>query len=598
MADTVGASLDPVLLAVLAHRFDAVVREMTNTLFRTGRSAVLNTAKDFSCSIVTRDNELLSAVEGLQIHVFGAGLQTESMLQLHSDLAEGDAFLHNDPYLGNTHTADHTILVPVFVDGLLMFTVCAKAHQADCGNANPSTYMPFARDLYEEGGLNFPCVRVQRNYSEVDDVIRMCRRRIRVPEVWYGDYLAALGSARVGERRLKEIVEHYGVQAVDAFVREWLDYSERRMGHSLAGMPRAKLRASGLHDPLPGLPDGIPVNVGIRVDPEEQMIEVDLRDNVDCVPAGLNLSEACVFAGVIIGVFNCVDPDVPRNAGSFRRLRVLLRDNCVVGRPLFPASCSMATTNVVNRLINSVQKAFAQLGEGWGLAEGGVSMGVGFSVVSGRDSRRGGGPFVNQLLMGNNGGPGSPRCDGWVTYGLPDCAASVYHDSVEIIEHKYPLRIRSNRLLPDSGGSGRFRGGPASEIVFGPTRDPLTVHYFGDGAVHTPEGVQGGGGGLGASATRIDVRGERDPLAPIGGIELQPGEWIVGVECGGGGYGDPFDRDPEAVRKDVLERWVTLEEARRTYGIVFRGNSEDESLEIDVEATAVERAGPPHNDGT
>jgi N-methylhydantoinase B len=165
---------DPVLLAVLANRFDSIVREMTNTLFRTGRSAVLNTAKDFSCSIVTSGNELLASVEGLQVHVFGAGLQCRSMTDIHGDdLAEGDAFLHNDPYLGNTHTADHTILVPVFVGGEHLFTVCAKAHQADCGNSLPSTYMPFSRDLYEEGGLNFPCVRIQRDYEDVGDVIRM-----------------------------------------------------------------------------------------------------------------------------------------------------------------------------------------------------------------------------------------------------------------------------------------------------------------------------------------------------------------------------------------------------------------------------------------
>ena len=157
-----GASRDSVLLAVLANRFDAIVREMTNTLFRTGRSAVLNTAKDFSCSIVTADDQLLSAVEGLQIHVFGAGLQTPWLTRYHPDLARGDAYLHNDPYTGNTHTADHTILVPVFAGGEHLFTACAKAHQADCGNSAPSTYMPFARDVYEEGGLTFPCVRVQR----------------------------------------------------------------------------------------------------------------------------------------------------------------------------------------------------------------------------------------------------------------------------------------------------------------------------------------------------------------------------------------------------------------------------------------------------
>jgi N-methylhydantoinase B len=578
-------SLDPVLLAVLANRLDAIVREMTNTLFRTGRSAVLNTAKDFSCSVVTNDDQLLATVEGLQVHVFGTGLQTEWMTRFHPDLAEGDAFLHNDPYLGNTHTADHTILVPVFVEGEHLFTACAKAHQADCGNSQPSTYMPFARDLYEEGGLNFPCVRIQRDYADIDDVVRMCRQRIRVPDVWYGDYLAALGAARVGERRLKELVEKYGLDRIRAFVSAWLDYSERRMVEAVRQLPRVSLTSSAVHDPLPGLPEGIPVDVDIQVDPDDAVIDVDLRANIDCVPAGVNLSEACSLAGVIIGVFNCLDPEVPRNAGSFRRLRIRLRENCVVGIPKFPFSCSMATTNVVNRLINATQTAFAAIGDGWGLAEGGTSMGVGFSVVSGRDGRRGGAPYVNQLILGNNGGPASASCDGWITYALPDCAASVYHDSVEIIEHKYPLLVRSARLLPDSGGAGRFRGAPASEVIFGPTTEPMTVHYFGDGDAHPPEGVRGAGTGQACSAAKLEADGTRTLLPSIGAVELLPGEWVAGVECGGGGYGDPMERDAERVLEDVREGWITVAGARKIYGVALRGSVEGDSLQVDLGAT-------------
>jgi len=576
---------DAALLPVLAHRFDSIVREMTNTLFRTGRSAVLNTAKDFSCSIVTADDQLLTAVEGLQVHVFGAGLQTPWMHRYHDDVAAGDAFLHNDPYLGNTHGADHTILVPVFLEGQHVFTACAKAHQADSGNSQPSTYMPFARDVYEEGGLVFPCVRIQREWRDVGDVVRMCRARIRVPDVWYGDYLAALGAARVGERRLAELAERYGVDALRQFAADWLDYSERRMEVALRRLPKARLTAGGLHDPLPGLPDGIPVTVSVDVDPDAGRVEVDLRDNVDCVPAGVNLSEACTLAGVIIGVFNCVGADVPRNAGSFRRLTVRLREGSVAGIPRFPASCSMATTNVVNRLINATQAAFASIGEGWGLADGGMSMGVGFSVVSGTDHRREGAPFVNQLLLGNNGGPASPRADGWVTYGLPDCAASIYHDSVEVIEHKYPIVVRSARLLTDSGGAGTHRGGPASEVVFGPAGDPMMAYYFADGAAQPPQGVRGGLPGRASSAAVRRADGD-EPVPPIGGSELRPGEWIVGVECGGGGYGDPLARDPASVLEDVRERWVSPEAARAVYGVVLTDGGDG----VDRASTEAQRA--------
>ena len=211
--DRLMSSLDPVLLAVISNRLDTIVREMENTLLRSGRSAILNMARDFSCAIVTGDNRLLATAEGLPVHVIGIEYLAEAMTELHDDVREGDAFLHNDPYLGNTHPADHTILVPVFFEGEHVFTAAAKAHQADCGNALPTTYMPFARDVYEEGGLIFPAVRIQRDYEDVSDVIRMCRRRIRVPDQWYGDYLAMIGAARIGERRLRELCARYGVGA-------------------------------------------------------------------------------------------------------------------------------------------------------------------------------------------------------------------------------------------------------------------------------------------------------------------------------------------------------------------------------------------------
>ena len=244
--------LSPVLTAVLANRLDVIVREMMNTLFRTGRSAVLNMARDFSCCIVTADDQLLTAAEGLQVHVLGAGLQTRSMRDMHPDLAPGDAFLHNDPLIGNTHPADHTLLVPVFIDGRHAFTVSAKAHQADCGNSEPTTYMAYARDVYQEGALIFPCVRIQREYRDVDDIVRMCRARIRVPEMWYGDYLAALGAARIGERRLQELAARYGLRTLEAFVEQWLDYSERRMTEAIRDLPSRRLTVAGRHDPLEG----------------------------------------------------------------------------------------------------------------------------------------------------------------------------------------------------------------------------------------------------------------------------------------------------------------------------------------------------------
>ena len=219
---TVEASGGGVQLALMSNRLDGIVRKMANTLLRTGRSGVLNMARDFSCCIVTTGDELLAAAESLPIHVLsGPDLMAKSMKQMHPNFRRGDAFLHNSPYHGCSHPADHTILVPVIDDGgIHRFTVQAKAHQADIGNSIPTTYFGGARDVYEEGALIFPAVQVQRDYDNIEDIIRMCRLRIRVPDQWWGDYLAMIGAARIGEREILALGEEIGWDALENFVRE------------------------------------------------------------------------------------------------------------------------------------------------------------------------------------------------------------------------------------------------------------------------------------------------------------------------------------------------------------------------------------------
>jgi N-methylhydantoinase B len=567
-ASAVG-QIDPSTLAVLANRLDAICREMNNTLLRAGRSGVLTGARDFSCGVVTADDRLLASADGLPVHVLGLDRLTSAMNSLHSDLQPGDAFLHNDPYLGNTHPADHTLLVPVFVEGAHLFTACAKAHQADCGNSRPTTYMPEARDVYEEGALIFPCVRVQRGYADVGDVIRMCQRRIRVPEVWYGDYLAALGAARVGERSLQRLCAKYGVDVVRAFIEEWFDYSERRMGDAIGRLPSRTLIGESTHDPYPGLPEGLRVRVSVEIDAQSRTIVVDTRDNPDCLPIGLNQSETCATSNVIIGVLNSLGADVPRNAGSFRRLEVRLRENCVVGIPVHPSSCSMATTNLSERLINATQRAFAELGDGFGLAEGAMGMPPSYAVISGVDRREGGRSYVNQIFLGSGGGPGAPTIDGWPTYFQPDAAGVEYRDSVEVDEQRYPFVVWEQRLIADSGGAGRQRGAPGSRFVMEPVGGPMRVAYSAEAHHHPPRGVRGGRDGSPSAVRIIGSDGEERDLPLVGEVDLKPGERIVGITCGGGGYGEVRERDPEAVMRDYVEGLISPEAARDVYGLEF-----------------------------
>lgn len=591
MTNTTEADFDPYMTAIIANRIDGIIREMTNTLLRAARSGVINGARDFSCSICTGDNRLLASAEGLPIHIFGSHMQTKAMCDFAGDaLQEGDCYLHNDPYSGNTHAGDHTYLVPVFVDGEHLFTAVAKAHQADIGNALPTTYMAGAKDQYAEGALIFPAVRIQKDYQMVEDVVRMCRSRIRVPDQWYGDFLAGIGSARIAERRLKELCVKYGKDQIKAFVRHWFAYSEQRMIQAIRNLPRVTLRNSGAHDPFGELlPDGIPLNVTIDIDPKEAIIEIDLMDNVDNVECGFNESEACTSASTITGIFNALDTSVPRNSGSFRRIRLKLRDGCVAGRPQFPHSCSVATTNIADRLVNIVQSAFAELGDGWGLAEGGLGMGAGCAVVSGKDHRVDNAPYVNQLFLANAGGPGSPLADGWITYGLPVAAGLMYRDSVEIDELKHPIAIRFLRLMPGTGGAGKYRGAPAMEVAYGPKERSMEVIWPCDGTVYPPKGVRGGHDGLRCRHWKVGANGQEEELPNIAVLTVRKDEYVKGNQAGGGGYGDPLERDPRRVLLDVLEGYETLDRASDIYGVVFSGTNAD-AMRIDDAATAARRS--------
>lgn len=591
-SDTGSGTIDSTTLAVMANRLDSISREMANTVVRTARSTTM-AARDFSCCVLSAEHDLLSSPEGMPAHVFGMGPSAKSMAQMHPDFKEGDAFLHNDPYMGNSHAADHQILVPVFVDGEHLFTACTKAHQVDVGNALPTTYMPMAKDVYEEGALIFPCVQVQDNYRDVADIIRMCEKRIRGFEIWYGDYLAQLGAVRLAERRLRDFCQRFGVATVKKFVGEWLDYSERITADAIGRLPSGEIRGATALDSFSELPDGIPLKVKIDVDAAAGKITVDLRDNPDCVPAGLNLTESTATNGGVAGVL-CVLNSlgggdqiiIPNNSGSFRRINVLLRDNCVVGIPKHPVSCSMATNTVADRVHGMILLAFTKLGDGIGLAEPCYGSPPFMGVASGYDRRRDR-VYILQVVSGTAGGPGSAVSDGWLMMLLANAAGMAYMDSVEVLEQKNPLTVWHKAIRPDSEGAGRNRGAPGNICVYGPRFDPMEVHYFMDGVKNPPKGARGGGLARSPCVWKISGDHWTEEKDVIGQTTLQAGEAIVSYSAGGGGYEEPLRRSTGQVLSDVIEGWISLERARDAYGVVITGDPERwETLSVDEAATA------------
>lgn len=559
-----------VQMAIISNRLESIARKMQNTLFRTARSGVLNTAHDFSCVILTADCELLATAESLPIHtVIGPDLMCQAVKKHHKTFKRGDCFLHNNPYEGDSHAADHCLIVPVVDDDdVLRYFVLAKAHQADCGNSRPTTYMGHARDVFEEGALIFSAAKIQSDYKDNEDLLRMCQLRIRVPEQWWGDYLATLGAVRIGERELLSLGKELGWDALRNYATDWFNYSEDKIVQAIRRLPSGKIRVSSMHDPFPGVPDGIPVNVDLTIDSDNARITVDLRDNIDCQPCGLNLSEGCARSAAMIGVYNSLrDPHLPINAGSFRRIDVHLRENCVVGIPRHPFSCSVATTNLADRVTTPVQRAMAEIAPGFGMAENGAIMPPAMGVISGKDPRNGN-SYVNQIFLGISGGAGTPETDGYLTIIHPGNAGLCRHDSIEVDELHHPILVTERRILPDTEGAGMHRGAPSIYVEFGPAGDlPMEVLYTADGTINPGLGAVGGGAGACARAAKRGVDGDVTELPACYGAVLEPGEMMMSFSTGGGGYGNPRERPVASVLHDLNEGWITRERARDVYGV-------------------------------
>ena len=559
--------VDPFLMSVLKSRFEAIVREMTLVVMKASRSAVIKNAKDLSCAILTYDHRLVSTEEALPIHVMSMDKATRPITELFDDIKQGDIFLNNCPYTGGTHHADMILSMPVFFRGGPLFWVVALSHHADTGAPVPSTYLPYARTIYEEG-LHFPCVRIAENYQEKADILRIGLKRIRVPEIWLGDLRAQIGACKTGERRVLELLDRYGPETIMDFVEDWFDYGRRRTVAEIKKLPSGVFEYEIHHDPVPGVADeGIPIRVKLEVDAEAGSITVDVRNNIDCVNGGLNLSENTCTGSCRIGVFNNLDPTLPHNHGSASVVKVLLREGSAIGKPQYPAGTSVATTNVNDRLITAVNAVFSKMGSPYGLAEGGPHLPAGIGVISGADPFKGGHPYVNQVFIAYAGGAALDGHDGWLTYCGPANGGLINLNSIEVDESMYPIIIKSRGVRPDTQGFGKFEGAPGVECVFYPVDHAMTIIYAADGTSFPPKGVNGG---LPASASwtrKQTADGQLVDLPAFHQEVCKPGEKMVCFACGGGGYGTPAERDPRRVLAAVNRGALTPDKAQETYGV-------------------------------
>jgi len=590
MANPRETRLDPFLVSVLKSRFESIVREMTLVVTKASRSAVIKNAKDLSCVILTYDHRLVTTEDALPIHVTSMEVATRPINELFDDVKEGDIFINNSPFTGGTHHADLIMAMPIFFEGEPLLWAAALSHHADTGAPEPSTYLPYAKSIFEEG-MHWPCVRIAENYQDKKDLLRMGALRNRVPNLWLGDVRAQKGAVLTAEKRIHELCSKYGKESIKDFVEDWFDYADRRMKAEISKLPAGEYDYQIAHDPVPGVADkGIPINLKIKVDPEAGEITVDVRDNVDCVPGGLNLSENTSLGACRIGVFNNLDSSLPHCDGSARRIKVLMREGSVVGIPDYQAGTSVATTNVNDRLTTAGNAVFSKMGKPFGQAEGGPHLPVGMAVISGKNPFKDGQVYVNQIFVGYAGGGANYGHDGWLTYCGPANGGLITLDSVEVDESMYPFIIESREVEADSQGFGEFEGAPGVSGAYYPLDHDMTAMYAADASTFPPRGVLGG---LDAKPTKSRKRTKGGKVVDLPAFNQElcaDGEKMIFHSCGGGGYGDPLDRDPASVLRSINQGFISLKTARDVYKVVLTAADATGNIYVDIDATLALRA--------
>ena len=578
--------MDPILLTTLSKRIERIVQEVTLNCIQSARSATIQ-ARDFSVTIADGKCRTITIHGGLPIHTMSIDMALKPIPELFDDIAPGDTFLNNCPYFGNVHHADYTFMTPVFAGDKIVFWIMLRMHNVDVGAPEPTAYLPFAAEIYGEG-LHWPCVRVARNHQELRDIVRIGLTRIRVPAQWYGDFAAALGSSRIGERRLNEFISQYGVETLEEFIEEWLEYGRRRMVAEIKSLPEGTWEEETHVDPLPYAPDGLTIKMKLTIDHKNEVMIVDLRDNPDQVEGGINLPIASSVAAPAQGIFASLDPTLPHNTGCFERIKYELREGCICGIPIFPAGTSVSTSYITDRLTSCAMALIAKIDPNRGGAEGGY-IGWQEGVFSGKDFRRGNEPYVSQpIVVGSfvGGGPAVKGHDGWPSWGIGGTQGCVTTTSVELWEKANPHIFEVGaQVITDSPGDGENTGSVGSRLIVKPRQNPFTAAGYGDGRVYPPKGVLGGGAGHPNQGFIVDEKtGVRIRELPLSGVfEIEVGQALEILANGGGGFGDPLNRDPEMVRHDVLRRWISVEKARDVYGVVL--GPESDEYAVDREAT-------------
>lgn len=567
---------DPFALELVKNALVTLADEMALTVSRTARSFVVKEAMDFSTALFLADGELVAQGTCLPFHLGAMPFAVRAVRgAFGASIRPGDLFITNDPYDGSTHLPDIVLVKPVHHGGLLRGFAVALAHMTDIGGRIPGGNASDSTELYQEG-LRIPPSRLWRQGEPDENLFRIIERNVRVPDKVIGDIRSLIAACAVGERGLVQLMDRYGATGFERHCRDLLDYTERFTRAEIAKLPRGTWTFT---DYLDG--DGIdprPIRFVATVTIGAEDLTVDFTGTSPQVRGAINCVYPFTLSTALACVRSIVDLSIPNNAGYFRPIRVIAPEGTIVNPrpPAAVAARGITGIRIADTVFGALAQAVPHLIPACGANA--PEVGVSFGGVDGT-----GKSFVYlEFLVGSWGG--GPDRD-----GMDACTGTLVNYSntpAEMIEADLPIAVERYGFVPDTGGAGRYRGGLALERHLRFKTDDAVLQIRSDRRDHRTYGLMGGGPGAATDVTirRADGTLERFPakfLTRVGKGDL------FGVRlAGGGGHGDPFDRDPQAVLDDVVEEKVSVAEARAAYGVVIAGAPPS----VDAAATAALRA--------
>jgi N-methylhydantoinase B len=564
--------LDPITFEVLRNGFRAMCTEASALVERVSFSPTITEGHDNSISILTGDGRLIShghRDQGPHMGTFEACVQT--LLDEVDEFIPGDVFIFNDPYTGGTHQNDVSLMRPIFVDGEVFAFGIALSHWPDMGGPMPGTFNPIATECYAEG-LRLPCMKVFETDEPVRSVLNLIRANTRIPDELFGNLHGQFEGVRLLERRVLEYVAKFGSEVVGMAFEQVMNHSETLLRDSIRRLPDGVYEFEDYGDKDIMHPEKPRIRVSCRLVIEGDQATLDFTDSDDAPIGSWGFARPALLSAAYDGTMHCFPELTPLSNGITRWLQIKTRPgSCVDVQEPTPITgyCSGAYEKVDFATMACWGQALVDIDRSR-IHAGTTNLA---NVVTGGIHPKTNRPFVSYLWL--EGGQGAnPERDGPSFLNMVYIAGAS-NQSIEVLERWYPMRYTSCEGVVDSCGHGRFRGGLAMSRDFDVWgRTTITVH--GDREEIGPPGLAGGQNGGPNLLIKNRGRPDEENLGMFAaGRVLEPGDHITFHSNGGGGLGNPLDRDPELVLADVVDGYISLDAARDVYGVVINVVDQD-----------------------